>query len=428
MSGSTGPTSAPTVRLPSAVVRPFGAGLLAAQRALDSLSSVPSRLPVLLVCAIALLLRLWLSWESVGTNDIMTWQGFATKVREVGVLRTYQLDAWFNHPPLMGYWARLALELAEASALPFPFVFKLLPIAASVATIYALTVSYQLAWWKLLLLASNPVDILIGSYHGNTDCLCVSLCVAALLMANGGRSLMSGLMLAAAINVKLIPVILILPLLASLPSWGGRLRCLLGLALGALPFVPVLLSVFDAFVKNAILYNSFRAYWGFGMLAYGSVTSFPRTSAEVWAFADQGKYLILLSSALYAVLPRVGVAVERAQYLAFPMASFLVFASGFGPQYLVYPLPFLILVRPRLAFAFAYLAGAFAFFLYHWYWTKTFPLYSQFNTNWPDMNALLFGFASWCVLAYFWLDSLRAQAAAFARQVLEQLGALRQQV
>ena len=41
-----------------------------------------------------------------------------------------------------------------------------------------------------------------------------AFCVAALLAANGGRFILSGLALGAALNVKLIPVIAIVPMLA----------------------------------------------------------------------------------------------------------------------------------------------------------------------------------------------------------------------
>jgi hypothetical protein len=382
--------------------------------------SPPGTVPLLTLCTLAWLLRSWLSWQSVGSNDITTWQGFAGLVERHGVVRTYQLDGGFNHPPLMGYWALAALKLAREATLPFPFTFKLLPIAASVATIYGLARAYSLSWFVIGALVLNPADVLVGSYHGNTDTLCTALCVGALIAANRSSWILSGILLGAAINVKLIPVIVIVPLLASLPGFRARLRCLAGLGLGVIPFVPVLFGSYEAFVKNAIMYNSFRAYWGFGMLAYGSGSSFREVSESLWKFAELGKYPIVLGSALYTLLPLAGRRPERAQYFAFPLSTFLVFASGFGPQYLVYPIPFLMVLRPRIGAAYAYLSGAFAFFLYHWYWNRSFPPFSSFNTNWPDMNALMFGFASWCVLTYWWLASLGEQWSAFRDRVLSQ--------
>jgi hypothetical protein len=402
------------------IVRPSGALLRLGDRACASLGTRPGWLGLLLLCITGLLVRLWVARVSIGSNDILTWQGFAQEVLDHGVPRTYLLDGGFNHPPLMGYLAAASLRVAKVLGLPFAFVFKLTPIVASVLTIYGLGRGYRVPWWTLLLLVVSPIDILISSYHGNTDTLCVAFSVAALLAANGERPILSGLALGAAINVKLIPVIAIVPLLASLPSWKARLRFSFSLGVSALPFVPILLSVFHAFVQNAILYNSCRAYWGFGMLAYGSDASFPRTSEVLWHFTELGKYPILAGSAAYAMLPLVGRRIERAQYCAFAFTTFLVFASGFGPQYLVYPAPFLIVVRPRLGSVYAFVSGLFALLLYHWYWTHTYPLFSEFRTRWPDTIALMVGFGSWCMLAYYWLASVGEQAAALREHLLRQ--------
>jgi hypothetical protein len=409
---------------PPWVVRPSGALLLLGDRACANLGRPPGRLGLLLLCIAGLLMRLWAARASIGSNDISTWEGFARQVLDHGVHRTYLLNRGFNHPPLMGYLAAASLRLANVLGLPFAFVFKVTPIVASVLTIYGLGRGYRLPWWTLLLLVVSPIDILISSYHGNTDTLCVALCVAALLAANGGRPILSGLALGAAINVKLIPVIAIVPLLASLPTWKGRLRFSFALGFSALPFVPILLGVFHAFVQNAILYNSFRAYWGFGMLAYGSEASFPRASEALWHFTELGKYPILAGSVAYAMLPFVGRRIERAQYCAFAFTTFLVFASGFGPQYLVYPAPFLTVVRPRLGSLYAVVSGLFALLLYHWYWTHTYPPFSQFSERWPDTIALMAGFGSWCILAYYWLASVGEQIAALREHLLRQYSEL----
>jgi hypothetical protein len=405
---------------PPWIVRPSATLLLLSDRARVSLGRRPRWQGLLLLSLAALLVRIWAARVSIGSNDIVTWEGFAQEVLDHGVSRTYLLDGEFNHPPLMGYLAAASMQVAKGLGLPFAFVFKLTPIVASVLTIYMLGRAYRLPRSILLLLVVSPIDILISSYHGNTDTLCVAFCVAALLAANGGRFILSGLALGAAINVKLIPVIAIVPMLASLPSWKARVRFSFSLVVCALPFVPILLSVFHAFVQNAILYNSFRAYWGFGMLAYGTEASFPRASQALWHFTELGKYPILAGSAAYALLPFVGRRIERAQYCAFAFATFLVFASGFGPQYLVYPAPFLVVVRPRLGSAYALVSGVFALFLYHWYWTNTYPLFSEFRSRPPDTSALMVGFGSWCLLAYYWLASLGQQTAALREHLLRQ--------
>lgn len=76
---------------------------------------------VAIVCALGLALRLLVAYLGHGSNDIDTWQRFAALVRRHGVLRSYELEPKFNHPPLMGYYAAfvdqsaLALGLASTS-------------------------------------------------------------------------------------------------------------------------------------------------------------------------------------------------------------------------------------------------------------------------------------------------------------------------
>src|ERR1022692_1140744 len=75
-------------------------------------------------------LRLALSAASRGTNDIVTWEGFARHANQEGVLWMYaNLPDW-NHPPLTGYLAGWLLRISLLTGLRFPVTFKLVPIAA----------------------------------------------------------------------------------------------------------------------------------------------------------------------------------------------------------------------------------------------------------------------------------------------------------
>src|SRR5207237_618165 len=54
------------------------------------------------------------------------------------LLAEYTLNERFNHPPLMGLWSLVALHVSDGLHLPFAHVFKLLPMAADVAALFAL--------------------------------------------------------------------------------------------------------------------------------------------------------------------------------------------------------------------------------------------------------------------------------------------------
>ena len=58
---------------------------------------------------------------STGTNDITNWEKFATAIQSDGLGQLYADQKLFNHPPLMGIFAWLALEVSALLNLPFAF-------------------------------------------------------------------------------------------------------------------------------------------------------------------------------------------------------------------------------------------------------------------------------------------------------------------
>ncbi|HWZ90709.1 MAG TPA: glycosyltransferase family 87 protein, partial [Polyangiaceae bacterium] len=272
------------------------------KRALAVLDRVPDPKTVALICGLGLALRLLVSAVSHGSNDIDTWQRFARSVLRYGVLRTYELEPKFNHPPLMGYYAAFADRCATVLGLGFDVTFKLLPIIASSATVFMVQRLARLKLGSLLLFALNPTDVLISAYHGNTDSICAACCVAAVLFADRERPFFSGLFLGAAMNVKLIPTVLIVPLALSLPP-RKMWRFGLPLALSALPFVPVLLGPWQAFQSNAISYNSQLARWGVSLLLTTMDGRLQPWSSGMQAFAlALGKPVIFGSSVLLGLV------------------------------------------------------------------------------------------------------------------------------
>src|SRR5450755_2754362 len=302
------------VRFTKQVVAPFG--------------RVPEPWAVAVVCGLALLLRLVVSSTTHGSNDIDTWQRFADLVSRNGVLRTYEIDPKFNHPPLMGFYAALASNAARALQVRFDFAFKLLPILASTATVFMVRRIGRLKLLWLLLFAINPTDVLISAYHGNTDCVCAACCVASLLFADREQPWLCGFFLGAAINVKLIPVVLIAPLALSFPP-RRMWRFCVALALCALPFLPILLGPWAAFQRNAIDYNSRPALWGAG-LVISTLDGRLRVLAPVLQrlTLSFGKPLIFGLSALLGLIQRRLHSFTRAQLCAIALSCFLVFAPG----------------------------------------------------------------------------------------------------
>ena len=355
---------------------------------------------MLRVCALALAVRLLISNLTHGSNDIDAWERFANLVLRHGVLRTYELDAKFNHPPLMGWYAAGVAMCAQAVGLRFDFLFKLMPILASTATVYMVQRIGQLRFIGLLLLALNPTDVLISAYHGNTDSLCAACCVACVLFADRERPWLSGFFLAAAINVKLIPVVLLAPLVLSLPA-RSRWRFGAAVALGALPFLLVALGPWAAFQRNAVAYNSQWARWGVGLLISTLDGRLSALGPALQSLSlDVAKPLIFGSSVVLGLIQMRAGIFSRAELCALAFSCLLVFAPGFGVQYLVYPSAFLALSVARGGIGYGYLAGAFAFLLYYGYWTGSWPAVSHFTPPF-DLRSTLVGFLVWIWLARY---------------------------
>ena len=362
-------------------------------------------LAALLVAAV--LVRLAVLWLSEGSNDIRTWEGFAQSIREVGVLGTYAALPGFNHPPLAGYYAELAAAAASAAGLRFAPVFKAGPFLADLAVAglfyrlrrpagaAAATAAAAAYLW-------SPVAILITAHHGNTDTVLAALLFAAALLADRGRPVAAGLALAGAVNVKIVALLLAPVLALHFGSWRERLRFGGTLAVGALPFLPVVLYAWPAFSRNAVQYNSNLDHWGVPFFLLGLQTirhaEEAATAALAW-FLPAGRYLVFLGVGLVAWLGRSGrrPALEKG---AVTMALMLVLAPGFGVQYAIWVLPLLMAASPRHALPYNLAAGAFLLLVYLHFWVGGVPVLSWFSSRLP-LGAAPFGVLAWGVLVSY---------------------------
>ena len=360
-------------------------------------------------------LRLLVSFVSIGTNDIFSWQRFADQMAAHGLLWMYERDPLWNHPPLMGYLAEGVRGLASALQWPFPPTFKLVPILADAVSAWLLWVvcleesrDAATARRVLLLFVFSLNAILVSGYHGNTDPLVGCLVLAACVACDRGAFFRGGLLLAGAINVKLIPLLVIPLVIARADSRHVR-RFAGGLALGLLPFVPIVWHVGDDFVRNAVAYRSNFDNWGIPLAIRAlAPLGFPAaTDVGAALYVRLGPILIIgavMGLAAYARWKQWSSVYDRA---ALGLAIFLVLAPGFGVQYTAILGPVLFAASLRWGGGWALSSGVFALAVYATFSDGTFPLYSHFNSpfHWPAAAA---GVVAWTLLACFIWASLRA--------------------
>lgn len=361
------------------------------------------------------MVRLVIAAISYGTNDALLFWSFSGEIRQFGVVATYGLDALFNHPPVVGLWIELSRWMATLHPRPFgeyhsfTFIFKLPVIAGDglatflVWKIWRRKVGSERAAAIAAASACSLCGIVVSAYHCNTDCVYAALSLAAVYFMEERKSfLIGGLVLAAAINVKIVPVLLIPGLLLSCPSRREARPFLTGLALGVIPFLPALGSEAPSFVHNALAYNSSINNWGMTIfLSAGSLLHGQADAPHVVAvYHDLGRYLIFALIVGWAVVARRAGRWNRYEIAAVTYAIFLVFTPGFGIQYVAMIAPLLFASRPRIALVYSTAAGAFATALYisrrvlH-----SFPLSSDLERY--ALPESMLGLIAWGTLAWF---------------------------
>lgn len=358
------------------------------------------------VASLSLVVRVVIASLSEGSNDVRTWLRFSHHISERGLVQTYRDLPLFNHPPLMGLLGWLSFETSNLLYVDFSAMFKVTAILADVLTAYLL----WLVWRKkgpikaakvVTLFSINLVSILVSSYHGNTDCLCAMLCLACAYALSQTSWAWAGLALGAAINVKLVPLMLIPVFVLTLPSRQALFRFVLPLILGALPFLPVMFSAWPEFRRNALDYNSLPFNWGIPLIWQEAHSTLP--SVSTWLkdhYVPHARYLILGAMVGVGLLQRWRQRLNIFEVGTLAVSLFLVLSPGLGVQYLVWLVPLFFAASPRRATKYALLGGIFAALVYYLYWTGGRPWFSNFRVWFPPPSHLL-GLLTWVLLIQY---------------------------
>ena len=387
---------------------------------------------------LGLALRFLIAAISWGSNDAISFWNFSHHITNRGLLTAYRENPEFNHPPIAGYWSTVALQAAvliggepevidratgmlDVSVIVyFCFVFKLPGMLADVLVCWLLyKIWSERQGTKAGLRAATVfawalAPILVSGYHGNNDTIYAALSLLAVyLLQSKQRPFLAGLALGAAINVKLIPVFLIPPLLASLKNRRQVIAFLGALALCALPFVPLLIAIGPEFYRNALAYKPGPNRWGL-MLPLTWNGGHPPTYAAdpiLMAFSDYGRFLLLALVVAWSVIAARLRRWTLYEIAAVTYAIFLVFATGFGVQYTVVVAPLLCAVSLRFGAVYCTSAGLFLLYTYFLYWDGGVPLGSMFVGYIPKVSALI-GVFAWATLVVFLVQTMRRKAQA----------------
>lgn len=269
----------------------------------------------------------------------------------------------WNFLPLMPYL--FALELS--TGLSWEIGGKLVPVLADLVVVALLGqfAAKRFSKQAPLLYAVCPVPILVSAVHGQVEPVALALGLGALLMARRHAPFRAGALAGLAIATKTWPVILGVGVVRDTPprSWW-RLALPAGAALLAL-----LLSV--KYLLRGSLHEIVHVLTGYrslvgaggwtGALNALGIAGWGYSGPNVEVFQRIGTVLMVVAVGTILVLFRRadGVVLTAALLLAI-----LIVSAGFGVQYLVWPLPYVLLLRRRAGLVFAAAASIDAAFMY----------------------------------------------------------------
>ena len=343
-------------------------------------------------------IRLVIASSTFGTNDALIWTQLADLINENGLVDVYALTPYMNHPPLPALYMAGARAWATSVEIPFAFALKLPALVGdglSATAIYLAqrsATNVQRARRSVMWFLFNPAVIALSAFHGNTDSFYAGLIALAVTLL-WRRPATAGLLVAAALNIKLLPLVLVPAVLVAMPT-SGRRRFAGGLTVGIVPFV-ALAAIAPWSVERILGYSPVRETWGLAGLA--------RIHPDLQSFSDSatihGRWLLAVATIVVAVTVwKRGVSPARAALMAH--VAFLVVMPGFGIQYFALLIPLGMLVRVRHQAWLVASASAFVVVLYVTKLQDFWPANAVYDDPIPVVAAI-FGYIAWAVMVWF---------------------------
>jgi hypothetical protein len=303
-------------------------------------------------------------------------------------MRQYQWNFLPFFPYLFAAEQKIGLPWAAAS--------KLVPILSDVANVYLIGFFARRddeVGTARLLYALSPVAVLVSAWHGQVEPTAITLGLVALLLARSGRpatAAASGAAVGLAISSKTWPVLFVPGVLLALPRrtvaqyLGAAAQTLA--AAGAVVgfwFAVAVVALGDRFSKALHLitgYRSLTGTWGWsGLLRYAKRVNigYGGTHGHVDAVQHAGTVATVILMLVVLVLYRRRTPADMTAAL---LLAFIVTTAGFGPQYLLWPIPLLCAVGLGRVLPAAYMALA---ALYEGlYYLHATPI-KHVTTGWP---------------------------------------------
>jgi hypothetical protein len=330
-------------------------GRATAQRGVRSFST-----SLWVMVAAGLAIRVGLAFAFDGTNHVTVEQFAATRVRDGDWRALYEGGVPWTYPPLFLSWLVGASWLSDVSGLSFHGLAKLGPTLADIGL--ALAVYTYLRWrgaeerWRLVgagLVLFGPSFIATSSYHGQIDSVAILPAVLALMVWERRpiptRAWEAGLLIGVGGAVKTVPLLMLLPLLASAQSWREAAKLITAaLVVPALALAPFWLGGVD--LHNVTGYAGVPGWGSLSLvldpgLAWHNITAgavFFSSSELTRDVHSAARWITLGTLVIYAgFIFRYRPALIDAAALLW--LAIFAFSPDFFLTYLVWGLPFFIM-------------------------------------------------------------------------------------
>jgi hypothetical protein len=315
---------------------------------------VGAGLAIRLVLAVAFHGTFHIEIEATAARGVRSWDWHA--VYESGLA----FKSW-TYPPVFLGWLAGASWISDLSGLSFHGLAKLGPSLADVGL--ALVVYAYLGWRGTgersrlagaTLIMLGPSFIATSGYHGQIDSVAILPAALALMLwerrPRSTRAVEAGLLIGLGAAVKTVPLLLVIPLLASARSWREGIK-LVGAA-GAVPAValaPLWVAGID--LHRVISYTGVPGWGGLSLVVdpglgwhwmTASARLFPPYSGATRALQDASSWITLLVLIVYSgfVLRYRPAPIDAAVLL---WLGIYAFSPNFFLNYLVWGLPFFIM-------------------------------------------------------------------------------------
>jgi hypothetical protein len=297
------------------------------------------RVAIIGAAILAFGIKLLLALKTYGTNDIYQYEFFFAWVRYIGV-SAYRVVIDLNLAPSVFHVLTAISWAAGVTTLPFSFWLRLPGIVADAGSVWLVCkilrarLAEPAVALAVVFFALSPVAILVSGFHGNTDTVMMFFVLLSIFCAQRHRTAWaSGATLGLAMNLKVVPIILIPVFVLYLGSLRRRIQFLTAAgAILILGWSPYVFQDLKAVLGRVFLYKSTPYNWGLSYLLGYTPLSLAYQRFGAW-----------ISFALIAVLSyRMSQSPGRRDLFAqagVVLLLFMALANGFGVQYLAWVAP-----------------------------------------------------------------------------------------